>query len=200
MKKILQTFLFTFTLPLFAAAEPVDLDKIISYLDSMKTLRANFTQVNQDGSTSAGALYIKKPGKLRMTYEPPDNSVVIVRDEFVSIFDGKNNGLYQKLSIENNPFRLLLSSAHEMNLDSMTIDFNSNDSRTKITVSDSKNIDQGVLEIIFNNRPLTLEHWLLTNSLNEKVTVHLTNLSVIDELQDSLFDPSIELNKMPNKP
>ena len=42
--------------------------------------------------------------------------------------------------------------------------------------------------------------WLLTNSLNEKVTVNLTNLFVPDELRDSLFDPIIEFNKNTNKP
>jgi len=200
MKKILIYFLFIFISPIFAAAEPVDLDKIISYLNSIRTLGADFRQVNNDGSASVGSLYIKKPGKFRMTYAPPDTSVVIVRDDYVTIFDKKNNSSYQKLSIEKSPFRILLSSELELDMDYMTIDFDSDNVRTKIIVSDTNTNNQGTLEIIFNNKPLALKKWLLTNSLNEKITVNLTNLFVPDALQDSLFDPNIEFNKNTNKP
>lgn len=200
MKKTLKYFLLTFMLPIFAAAEPVDLDKIISHLNSIRILGADFKQVNHDGSISLGSLYLKKPGKFRMVYSPPDTSVVIVRDDFVTIFDKKNNGSYHKLSIEKNPFRFLLFSKLELNMDKITIDFNSDNLKTKIIVSDSTNINQGTLEIIFINKPLTIKKWLLTNSLNEKVTVNLTNLFVPDELRDSLFDPIIEFNKNTNKP
>lgn len=200
MKKAFQYLLFIFTMPLYAGAGPVELDQIISYLNSIETLGADFRQLNHDGSISKGMLYIKKPGKFRMTYAPPDNSVVIARDDFVTIINKNNNGSFQKLSIEKNPFRLLLSSELELDMDNMTIDFNSDNLWTKIIVSDLKNINQGTLEIIFNNNPLNLKKWLFTNSLNEKVTVHLTNISVADELQDILFDPNIELNNMTNRP
>ena len=102
-------------MPLYAGAEPIELDQVISYLNSIETLGADFRQVNHDGSISKGVLYIKKPGRLRMAYASPDTTVVIVNDEFVTILDSKNSGSYQKLSISNNPLRLLLSSTFELN-------------------------------------------------------------------------------------
>ena len=71
-------------MPLYAGAEPIELDQVISYLNSIETLGADFGQVNHDGSTSKGVLYIKKPGRLRMVYASPDTTVVIVNNEFVT--------------------------------------------------------------------------------------------------------------------
>ena len=46
----------------------------------------------------------------------------------------------KKLSIEKSPFRILLSSELELDMDYMTIDFDSDNVRTKIIVSDPTNI------------------------------------------------------------
>jgi len=200
MKKVFQYLLFVSTMPLYASAEPIELDQVISYLNSIETLGADFRQVNHDGSISKGALYIKKPGRLRMAYASPDTIVVIVNDEFVTILDAKNSTSRQKLSISKNPLRLLLSSELELNTDDSIVDFNSNNLKTTIIVSDQKNTNQGTVEIIFNNKPLSFEKWLITNSLNEKIVVHLSNILVGDEFKDSLFDPVFEFNKSTNKP
>ena len=200
MEKVFQYLFFLFTMPLYAGAEPIELDQVISYLDSIETLGADFRQVNHDGSISKGVLYIKKPGRLRMVYASPDTTVVIVNNEFVTILDARNSASYQKLSISNNPLRLLLSSELELNLEDSIIDFNSSNLKTTIIVSDKKNTDQGALEIILNNKPLIFEKWVLTNSFNEKIVVNLSNILVGDEFKDSLFDPVLEINKSTNKP
>jgi len=200
MKRVFQYLLFVFAIPVYANAEPIELDQVISYLNSIETLGADFGQVNHDGSTSKGVLYIKKPGRLRMVYASPDTTVVIVNNEFVTILDARNSASYQKLSISNNPLRLLLSSELELNLEESIIDFNSSNLKTTIIVSDKKNTDQGALEIILNNKPLIFEKWVLTNSFNEKIVVNLSNILVGDEFKDSLFDPVLEINKSTNKP
>ena len=121
-----------------------------------------------------------------------------MNDKFVTILDAKNSGSHQKFSISNNPLRLLLSSKLELNTEDSIVDFNSNNLKTTIIVSDRKNKNLGTLEIIFNNKPLIFEQWLLTNSLNEKVVVNLSNISVGDEFKDTLFDPGFEFNKITN--
>ena len=49
-------------MPLYAGAEPIELDQVISYLNSIETLGADFRQVIHDGSISKGVFYIIKPG------------------------------------------------------------------------------------------------------------------------------------------
>lgn len=200
MKKLIQYFLLIFTIPLCAGAGSVDLDQIIFYLNNVKTLSADFEQVNHDGSISNGVLYLKKPGKFRMTYASPDTTDIFVKNSLVTILDLRKGGAYQKLSIRKNPLRHLLFSKFESNTNDKIVDFNSNDLKTTILLSDPKNTDQGTLEIIFKNKPLIFESWLVTNSLNEKVMVNLKNILVGEEFSDSLFDPGIEFNKITDKP
>jgi hypothetical protein len=50
---------------------------ISAYLNGLTTVEADFTQVNSDGTISTGKIYIKRPGRVRFEYGPPDRSLVI---------------------------------------------------------------------------------------------------------------------------
>jgi len=200
MNKIIQYLLLIFTLPLPTSAQNVDLSQIISYLESIKSLGAQFRQVNHDGSISTGTLYIKKPGKLRMTYASPETYIIIVNGEYITILDMKNVGFNQKLSIKKNPLRLLLSSKLELDLNESIIALKSNQSKTTIIVSDTNNANKETLKVIFNTNPLIFEKWIYINSLNEKIAVELTNIDTGNDFNDSLFDPIAVSNIDINKP
>ena len=76
-----------FLLPFPAAAEKLPLKDISAYLNGLTTVEADFTQVNADGTISTGKIYIKRPGRVRFEYGPPDRSLVIAGGQNVAIFD-----------------------------------------------------------------------------------------------------------------
>jgi outer membrane lipoprotein-sorting protein len=78
-----------FMLPLPAMAEKIALGTLSNYLNSLTTVEADFTQVNSDGSISTGKIFIKRPGRVRFEYAPPDRSLVIAGGQQVAIFDAK---------------------------------------------------------------------------------------------------------------
>ena len=62
---------------LAGAAEQLSLAQISAYLNGISTAKSDFTQINDDGSISTGTLYIRRPGRMRFEYDPPEQALVI---------------------------------------------------------------------------------------------------------------------------
>ena len=62
------------------------------YLGDIKTLQARFSQTDYMGEIMTGDLFLKKPGKIRFSYDPPNNLQIVTKQQAVLIFDPKNSG------------------------------------------------------------------------------------------------------------
>ena len=58
-------------------ADSEDVKKIENYLNSIKTMRADFVQIASNGEKVEGRLYIEKPNKIRMEYNAPSNVLIV---------------------------------------------------------------------------------------------------------------------------
>ena len=90
-----RTFLATASAATLASALPaqakISLNAISAYLNTIQTATTPFTQVNDDGTLSTGTLYIKRPGRMRFDYDPPEDLLVMAGGGQIGIFDGKSN-------------------------------------------------------------------------------------------------------------
>jgi outer membrane lipoprotein-sorting protein len=53
--------------------------QIEDYLNNIRTIRARFRQVSSTGDVAEGYLYIQRPGRIRVEYDPP-SPILIVSD------------------------------------------------------------------------------------------------------------------------
>ncbi|MEM9197924.1 MAG: outer membrane lipoprotein carrier protein LolA, partial [Pseudomonadota bacterium] len=86
-----------------AAAEQLKLADISDYLNTITTLKAPFEQINDDGSVSTGTLYIRRPGRMRFEYNPPEQALVIAAASAVVIFDDKSNQAPETYPLRRTP-------------------------------------------------------------------------------------------------
>jgi len=89
-------------------AEKISLSNISDYINGLKMVEADFEQVNSDGSIDAGKLYIRRPGKMRLEYEAPNNALVIAGAGSVAIFDDKTKNGPTIFPLKKTPLNLLL--------------------------------------------------------------------------------------------
>lgn len=90
MRIFLAIALWLATQTVSAAESPVD--RLLHFIDSSKSLQADFTQVSVDelGNTShkaSGVLYLQKPGKFRWDYRKPYQQQVITANNKVWFYD-----------------------------------------------------------------------------------------------------------------
>ena len=75
--------------PCSAAGQAEALRQVETYLNSIKTLEADFVQTSSNGGTAEGKIYIAKPNKIRMEYADP-TSVLIVGDGNYIVYNDKD--------------------------------------------------------------------------------------------------------------
>ena len=197
MIKFTLLYLVILFVPTGVFASKVSLNELKVYLNNIKTLQAEFEQRNNDNSVSYGVLFIKKPNKLRMKYEKPNNGLVLINNQLVTIFDFESNNVTQTFPLAKTPFSFLLSDL-SLELTKMDINIYSEGSKTFIKVQNKDQTYLGYIKITFNSDPIALEKWVLVNSFAEKVEVKLKNILLGVEIKNNLFNRTRELQKIEN--
>ena len=86
-----QIFFILFLSASCTRADTYSLESLSKYLTNLKFLKANFLQLNADGSEASGIILMKRPGRMRFEYDKPDNTLVLVAAGALAIFDPKGD-------------------------------------------------------------------------------------------------------------
>jgi outer membrane lipoprotein-sorting protein len=181
-------------LPLPAAAEKVPLADLSKYLNSLTTVEADFTQVNADGTISTGTIYIKRPGRVRFEYGPPDRSLVIAGGQNVAIFDTKSNQPPEQYPLKRTPLNLILAENIDLGRAKMVVGHSEDGTSTRVRAQDPENPDYGSIELVFTANPVELRQWVITDDLGAQTTVILGEMKKGGNLGARLFDITAEIS------
>ena len=169
-------------------AEKISLGNISDYINGLKMVEADFEQVNSDGSIDAGKLYIRRPGKMRLEYEAPNNALVIAGAGSVAIFDDKTKNGPTIFPLKKTPLNLLLKKDVNLIENKMISEHTEKNKNTFIVVQDPERLSQGKIEMVFSNQPILLESWTITNQSNQKTKIILNNLHEVAKIPLYLFN------------
>jgi outer membrane lipoprotein-sorting protein len=178
--------------PLPAWAEKISLAALSDYLNSLTTVESDFTQINSDGSISTGKIYIKRPGRVRFEYAPPDRSLVIAGGQQVAIFDAKSNQPPEQYPLKRTPLNLILAENIDLGRASMVVGHTADGTSTRIRAQDPEHPEYGSIELVFTAGPVELRQWIITDDLGAQTTVILGELVKGGNLGARLFDISAE--------
>lgn len=186
--RALITSLALMALPFPALADKIGLAELSAYLNQLATVQSDFTQVNADGSVSLGKIYIKRPGRVRFEYAPPDKSLVLASAETVAIFDGKSNQPAEEYPLKRTPLNLILAPKIDLARAKMVVGHNEVENTTRVVAQDPEHPEYGTIELVFTANPVALRQWVITDDLGQQTTVILGELQPVDDLKASLFN------------
>ena len=169
-------------------AEKISLSNISDYINGLKMVEADFEQFNSDGSIDAGKLYIRRPGKMRLEYEAPNNALVIAGAGSVAIFDDKTKNGPTIFPLKKTPLNLLLKKDVNLMENKMISEHKEKNKNTFIVVQDPERLSQGKIEMVFSNQPILLKSWTITNQSNQKTKIMLNNLHEVAKIPLYLFN------------
>ena len=152
-------------------AKKASLAEISRYLDQHKVLTAKFAQISYDGSRADGKIFLKRPGRLRFEYQDPNNVVVLVAEKRITIFDYKSDSQPTSYPVSNSPLSLLLDDEIDFTKDSMVLDHSYDGSLTRVTLNNPEHQEFGQITLIFEQDPLRLSQWQVTNQVGEQILV-----------------------------
>lgn len=176
------------------AADPIPLDRITAYIQSIRTAEADFTQVNPDGTMSSGRVYMHRPNRVRFEYDPPDETLVLASAGQVAIFDGKSTEMPEEYPLRRTPLNLILGRNVDLGRQDMVVGHISDGFSTAVIAQDPDHPEYGTIRLIFTDTPLTLRQWIVTDEYGNETAVLLGPLVEGKEYPPSTFSITMERN------
>ena len=178
----------TLALALPAAAERISLGALSRYLNGFETAKAQFTQINADGTLSTGTLYMHRPGRVRFEYDPPDNALVLAGGGQVAVFDPKSNTPPEQYPLSRTPLSLILARTVDLGRSGMVVAHDSDGPTTSVTAQDPEHPEIGTIRLVFTADPVELRQWVITDDVGAQTTVVLGALEKGVSLGSGLFN------------
>lgn len=177
----------------------LSLERLSSYLNSLKTLETSFVQYGPDGSETAGTIYMQRPGRMRLEYMPPNKNLIVVGGGSVAIFDEKSNQDPIIYPLKQTPLNIILAQDINLAAKGMVQQHYELDGTTRVLVQLAHQQAQGSVELVFSNEPLALIGWIVTDELGNQTHVRLGELELGHKIPSSLFDITIETSARKRK-
>jgi outer membrane lipoprotein-sorting protein len=161
------------TMALPASAQELSLNQISNYLNSLQTVKSTFTQINSDGTISTGNIAIKRPGKVRFDYNPPEQAMVLASAGAVYILDGKARSAPETYPLNQTPLSIILAQNVNLSQAGMVKGSSYDGTATTVTAQDPKRPEFGTIKMKFTANPVELRQWIITDGDGAQTTVIL---------------------------
>ncbi|MCW8844041.1 MAG: outer membrane lipoprotein carrier protein LolA [Rhodobacteraceae bacterium] len=200
MKKPLLTIALTIVAALPVRADILPLAEVSAYLNDLKTVEAAFTQINDDGSISTGRLYMKRPGRIRFEYDPPEKAMVLASGNTVAIFDGRSNQPPESYPLQRTPLSVILEEQVDLGRADMVTDHVYDGTITRVRAQDPEHPEYGSIDMMFTAGPVELRQWIINDGNGGRTTVILGEMETGQELGNSLFSIQLQRQSQSQQP
>jgi outer membrane lipoprotein-sorting protein len=174
------------------AAEKLSLNQISSYLNKFTTAKGGFTQINGYGTISTGTIYIRRPGRIRFEYAPPDKTLVLASAGTVAIFDSKSNTAPEQYPLKRTPLGIILQKNVNLARAKMVVGHTSDGKTTTVVAQDPEHPDYGQIRLLFTSNPIELRQWVIVDGTGGETTLVLNELDKGMKLPARLFNIDLE--------
>lgn len=174
--------------PFLAAADTptaAQIDRIETYLNTLRTLEARFVQNNPDGSFAQGKLYLHRPGRMRFVYDPPV-PLQLYADGNLLIHVDTELEQVSHYPLDETPAHFLLRADISLRKGLTVKRYEHADKVVRIELVDEKNPDIGSVMLTFSDAPLQLRSWTITDAQGLR-----TELALVDARFGGKLDPEL---------
>jgi len=169
------------------AEDQTDISRIEAYLNGLKSLKAHFLQVTQDGAVSEGTAWLERPGRMRFQYDPPAPFLLIASHGVLTFHD---SALQQttNIGLGRTPLGILLAADVKLSGAVTVTGLQRLPGQLQVTVVRTDNPGDGSLTLIFADPPLTLRQWTVVDAQRRETHVTLYNAPTGGSFDPALFE------------
>ena len=183
------------TVPLAAPAlaqtlsdqDKADIARVEAYLDGLKSMKARFTQVAQNGAISEGTAWLERPGRMRFQYNPPSPFTLIAAHGSL-IFNDSSLQQTSNISLSRTPLGILLADKVDLNGAVTVTSVQRFPGQLQITLVRTASPGDGSLTLIFAEPPMTLRQWTVVDAQRRETHVTLYNAQTGGSFDPILFE------------
>jgi outer membrane lipoprotein-sorting protein len=175
--------------PAHAALQPADqaeIAEIERYLDSIRTMSAEFQQFDEQGRVATGRIYLARPGRMRVEYDPPIPYLLVASSGALVYYDPEVKQL-TTLPLSSTPAAFLLKDHISLTKGVVVKSFERGPGAVRVEVANADDETAGSVLMVFEDRPMALRQWTVTDAQGVKTQVVLTRTSFGVPLDPNLF-------------
>ena len=170
-----------------SAQDQEDVDRIEAYLNHLKSISADFMQIDDQGGIMHGTIAILRPGKMRVNYTDPTKDFIVADGSMVHIW---NDDLKSQTNVEEDGSlaNFILRDPIKLNGDVVVSKFQRFPAKLEVTLVEAKDPAAGQLTLIFEDHPLLLRQWRVLDPQGRTTGVNLQNEQEDVSFASSTFD------------
>ena len=168
------------------AQDNQEVQRLQAYLNGIRTLQSRFEQVSEDGGVAHGTIWIERPGRMRIVYDPPVPILIVATDGQIYYFD-RNLQEVSRTYLNDTPAWFLLRDPITLGGDVTLTNFSHAADTIRLTFLETKNPDLGQVTLVLSDQPLELRQWTVLDAQKKRVTVTLVDPHYGVALNPNLF-------------
>jgi outer membrane lipoprotein-sorting protein len=166
--------------------DKADVARIEAYLNGITTMQAKFQQFSANQGLVFGTIYVRRPGFLRVQYDPPSQVLLVADSIAISYYDAELNQLNQA-PLNLSPLWFLLRAHVSLGGDVTVTSFQRGPNAFQIGLVQTDEPDAGTVTLVLGDKPLELQQWTITDAKGQEVRVGLYDAQFGLPLENKLF-------------
>ena len=157
------------------------------YLNSLRTIRADFTQTDPNGGSATGKFFLERPGKMRWQYNPPVPILMVTKGSSLVYVD------YELEQVTHIPLQstiagVIAQKTIDLEKDVDIIEVRAGAGSIRIALAQKGELDEGLLVLEFEEEPtMRLSRMVIGDATGQMTRIDLSEAEYNIALDDSLF-------------
>jgi outer membrane lipoprotein-sorting protein len=166
--------------------DQADIAQVEAYLNGIHTMQARFLQVDANGNSIGGNVWMQRPGRMRFEYDPPDRMLLVAGHGLLVYYDPAVRQT-SNLFLSSTPLGLLLQDNLKLAGSVTVTGIARGTGQLQITLVRTKNPSDGTITLIFATDPLTLRSWIIRDAQGRQTQISLYDMKFGGTFKQSMF-------------
>ena len=172
----LAAFILSMLIGYSATAQADVVQRAEDWFANITTMRADFTQIASDGSAAEGQIMMRRPNRLKITYDGVPALNLISTSDWLHV-DQPDERRVTSYPISETPLSLILVDPVSLRPDGFeTIVTARSGGITQILIYKDSGEGAGRLTLEFTDRPFQLRRWIVEDTVGIKTSLTLQNM------------------------
>jgi outer membrane lipoprotein-sorting protein len=164
-----------------------DIARAEAWLGALRTIKARFLQIAQNGGAAEGTAWIQRPGRMRFEYDPPEPLLLVASHGQFFYFDRQLKQA-TTLPLSATPLGILLRDEVRLSGDVTVTRVERGGGVFRITLVRTGRAAEGRLILVFTDNPVELKQWAVIDAQAQVTRVTLTQPDYGGRFPALLFD------------
>ncbi|MBL6456060.1 outer membrane lipoprotein carrier protein LolA [Belnapia sp. T6] len=164
-----------------------DIARAEAWLGALRSVKARFLQIAQNGAAAEGTAWIQRPGAMRFEYDPPEPLLLVASHGQFFYFDRQLKQA-TTLPLGSTPLGILLREDVRLSGDVTVSRVERSGGLIRITLYRTGQAAEGRLTLVFADNPVELKQWAVVDAQGQETRVSLYQPEYGTRFSSRLFD------------